>query len=55
MKLSNHIFLARIIVSVASVAALLKYPDYWFVSLAILFVAVVVGGVFEEIAASRGR
>jgi len=55
MKLSNHIFIARLIVSVASVGALLKYPDYWFVSLPILFVAVVIGGIFEAKAISRGR
>ena len=55
IKLSNHIFIARLIVSVASVFALLKYPDYWLVSLPILFVAVVIGGIFEAKAISRGR
>jgi hypothetical protein len=55
MKLSNHIFIARLIVSAASVVALLKYQDYWFLSLPILFAAVVIGGIFEDKAISRGR
>jgi len=55
MKLSIHIIIARVVVSLASAFALWKYPDYWFVSLPILFVAVVIGGIFEAKAISRER
>jgi len=47
MKLSNHIFIARIVVSLAFAFALWKYPEYWFISLPILLIAVMFGGMIE--------
>ena len=47
MKLSNHIFIARVVVSMASAFVLRKHPDYWFISLPILLIAVMFGGMIE--------
>jgi hypothetical protein len=47
MKLSNHIFLARVVVSIVCGFALWKYPGYWFVSVPILIFAVMLGGMIE--------
>jgi hypothetical protein len=47
IKLSNHIFLARVIVCLACGFALWEYPEYWFVSGPILLFAVIFGGMVE--------
>jgi hypothetical protein len=53
MKLSNHIFIACVIVSLASAFALCKYPEYWFVSGPILFFTVIFGGMIEGFFVAR--
>jgi hypothetical protein len=56
IKLANHIFLARVVVSLASAFALWKYPEYWFVSGPILIFAVMFGGMIEGLfVASENR
>lgn len=47
MKISIHIFIARLIVALASAFALWEYPEYWFVSGPMLLFAVMFGGMIE--------
>ena len=55
MQLSVHIFIARVVISLASAFALWKYPDYWFVSGPILIFAVLFGGMIEGFFVAREK
>jgi hypothetical protein len=55
MQLSAQISLARLIVSLACVFALWKYPDYWFISAPILLIAVMFGGMIEGFFIAREK
>ena len=53
MKLSSHIFIARVVVSLASAFALWDYPEYWFLSGPLLLFAVMFGGMIEGFFVAR--
>jgi hypothetical protein len=55
MQLSTHIFIARVVVSVASAFALWKYPEYWFLSGPVLLIAVIFGGMIEGFFVAREK
>lgn len=55
MQLSTHIFLARVVVSLACGFALWKYPEYWFVSVPILLFAVLFGGIIEGFLVAKDK